>query len=117
MCDYTELIECANILSMKKKCDCNLLGITMTNIYTLALSVIDYIITYMEAHWSIGSAFVCRSRGPRFEYTGLAWISQGTRNESPLDQGVNCKLDIPGRSMLAAHKSRSEIVSPGGPER
>ena len=38
----------------------------------------------IEAHWSSGSTFDCRSRGPWFRsYTGLMWISVGTGNESP----------------------------------
>ena len=67
--------------------------------------------------------------GPWFKsYTGLTWISQCPRNESPRLHSTNlwigtlrrlclCKLDIPGRRMLAAHKTGSEIVSPGRPER
>ena len=67
--------------------------------------------------------------GPWFEsYTGLTWISQGTRNESPRLRSTKvwigtlrglclCKLDIPGRHMLAAHKTGSEIVPLRRPER
>ena len=78
--------------------------------------------------WSNGSTFHCRLRGLWFEsYTGLSLIFSGHKKlifEAPLEQGVNwyperaclCKFDIPGRCMLAAYKTVSEIVSPGRPE-
>ena len=54
----------------------------------------------------------------------FSWHKKWT-SEAPPDQGVNwyleraglCKFDIPGCRMLAAHKTGSEIVSPGRPER
>ena len=76
------------------------------------------------ARWSNG-----KSRCPLFEsYTGLKWISLSTRNDSPrlhstkvwictLRERCLWKLYIPGRRMLAAHKTGSEIVSPGRLER
>ena len=68
----------------------------------------------VRVHESSGSAFDCRSRGSLLEsYTGLTWIFQGTRNESPRLHSTKmwtgtlrglclCKLDIIGRRMLAA---------------
>ena len=70
------------------------------------------------ARWSSGSAFACRSRCPWFEsYTGLTWIFQGTRNESPrlhstkvwigtLRRLCLCKLDIPGRHNVGCTHNR-----------
>ena len=75
------------------------------------------------ARWSSGSAFACRSIDPWFEsYTGLKWISLGTWNESPRLHSTKvwidtlrglclCKLDMPERRILAAHKTGSEIVA------
>ena len=81
--------------------------------------------------WFSGSAFDCRSRGPCFEsFPGLTWISLETINKSPMLHSTKvgigtprgqclCSFDIPGRRILAVHKTgseMSEIVSPGRPE-
>ena len=56
----------------------------------------NIIVKFIGACWSSGSAFDCRSRGSWVEsYTGLTWISYGTRNESPrLHSTKICKFDI-----------------------
>ena len=75
------------------------------------------------------SASDCMPRCPWLEYcTGLTWIYQSTRNESPRLHATKvwigtqrglclCKLDISERRMLTAHKTGSEIVYPGKPDR
>ena len=80
-----------------------------------------------------GSVFNCRSGGSWFEsYTGLTWISLGTRNESPrfnstkvqLNQGANW---YPERAVsvqawyfsvpyVGCKQTGNGIVSPGRPE-
>ena len=103
----------------------------------LRLSLLWYKLSILEnlfkhangARWSSGSEFDCRSRGSWFEsYTGLTRIHLNTRNGSPRHLSTKvwfgilrglclCKFDILRHRMLTAHKTGSEIVSPGRPKR
>ena len=74
----------------------------------------------MLACGSSGRPFNCRMKGALFEsYTDLTWISLGTRNDSTRLHSTNMWIGtlrgfyIPGCRILAAHKTGSEIVSPG----
>ena len=54
---------------------------------------------------------------PNMNFSGhKKWISKAPLTKVWFGTLCLCKLDIPGCRMLAAHKTGSEIVSPGRPE-
>ena len=88
--------------------------------YIYYLLLLGIIISF-AVRWASDNAFHCKLRGPWSEsYIGISWISLGGRNRSPwlhltkvwistLRGRCLCTFDIPGRCLLTAHKTRSEI--------